>query len=408
MCCGISDKQHGFLKRRSTVSNLACFTNHVLTEMEGGGQVDVIYTDFEKAFDRVNHAILLMKLEALGIHGDLLRWVKSYLTNRSQAVVIGGFRSNYIDIPSGVPQGSHLGPLFYNAYIYDINTCFVTTRHLLYADDKKVFMRVKSLADCELVQKDLNNLVEYYSRNMITISVTKCQCISFTRSPEPINYSYHFNGVAVNRVDVVRDLGVILDSKMTMRNHVDSIVNRSYRSLGFVMRTCKPFQSLSCLKVVYYAYVRSILEYASPIWSVCYAVHKDRIEKIQKKFVAHLNFKFKNKSAGYKGNCRKYNLLSLEDRRKLADMSLLFDIIRNRLDCPELLSGLSFRVPRRRTRHTTLFHVPFHSTNYGSNAVLSRLPHLYNTEFYTVDPFVGSKYTFKRFINSILLSENEM
>jgi hypothetical protein len=86
--------------------------------MEKGGQVD-----FEKAFDRMDHVILLNKLELLGIHGDLLRWVKSCLTNRSQAVVMGGYRSNYISIPTGVPQGSHLGPLFYNAYLYDIGSC---------------------------------------------------------------------------------------------------------------------------------------------------------------------------------------------------------------------------------------------------------------------------------------------
>lgn len=79
--------------------------------MEGGGQVDVVYTDFEKAFDRVDHFILLAKLENIGIH-VLLRWVKSYLTNRSQAVVLGGFRSDFTSISSGVPQGSHLGPLF--------------------------------------------------------------------------------------------------------------------------------------------------------------------------------------------------------------------------------------------------------------------------------------------------------
>ncbi|XP_041978634.1 odorant receptor 30a-like [Aricia agestis] len=100
--------------------------------MERGGQIDVIYTDFEKAFDRVDHLILLKKLQELGIHGDLLRWMESYLSNRSQAVVMGGYRSDYIEMPTGVPQGSHLGPLLYNAYLYDIGVdslvmlpCFV-------------------------------------------------------------------------------------------------------------------------------------------------------------------------------------------------------------------------------------------------------------------------------------------
>lgn len=83
--------QHGFVRGRSTVSNLSVFTDYVINAMENGGQVDVIYTDIEKAFDRVDYDILLRKLGALGIHGDLLRWIRSYLTNRSQAVVLGGF-----------------------------------------------------------------------------------------------------------------------------------------------------------------------------------------------------------------------------------------------------------------------------------------------------------------------------
>jgi hypothetical protein len=405
VCRGISDRQHGFLKSRSTVSNLSYFTNFVITEMEGGGQVDVIYTDFEKAFDRVDHAILLLKLQVLGIHGDLLRWVESYLINRSQAVVLGGYKSDYIEITSGVPQGSHLGPLFYNAYIFDIANCINNANYLLYADDKKVFMCIKSEADCELLQSDLNNLLKYYSQNNITLSINKCQCISFTRKTNPLKFLYNFNGVVVQRVDVVRDLGVTLDAKMTMRNHVDLIVNKAYRNLGFVIRTCKPFRNLLSMKIVYFAYVRSVLEYASPVWSVNYAVHKNRIENIQKKFVKHLNFKFDHSSSTYRDNCHKYNLLTLEDRRKLTDMSLLFDIIDNRLDCPELLSSLLFRVPKRRTRKTTLFQVPLHSTNYGANAVLSRIPHLYNQEFDTTDPFSGSKTKFKNEVCAVLLNK---
>lgn len=160
-----------------------------------------------------------------------------------------------------------------------------------------------------------------------------------------------------------------------------------------MMRTCKPFSDVLSLKIVYYAYVRSILEYASPIWSVNYAIHKDRIEKIQKKFASHLNHKFKKiiPSTSYTNKCRQYNLLTLEDRRKLSDMRFLFDIINGRIDCPQLLSGLSFRAPKRRTRHTALFHVPFHVTKYGDNAVLSRIPRLYNMEFYSADPFLGSR-----------------
>lgn len=407
---GISDKQHGFLKGRSTISNLACFTDYVLLNMENGGQVDVIYTDFEKAFDRVDHLILLQKLNALGIHGDLLRWVTSYLANRSQSVVIGGYKSNFINIPSGVPQGSHLGPLFYNAYIFDIDDCFDHANHLLYADDKKIYMSIKSVSDCELLQRDLYNLYQYYLKNSIFVSLHKCRCISFTRKPKPIFHQYNFNGVVVERTDLVRDLGVMLDSKVTMRHHVDYITNRAFRNLGFIMRTCQPFQQMLSFKVLYYTYVRSILEYASSIWYPHHSIYINRLERIQKKFITHLNYKF-NKSSSYTNsyinNCRMYRILTLEERRIVSDMGLLFDILRSRLDCPSLLSGLSLSAPARRTRHTRLFQPPLHSTSYGQNAVLTRLARTYNDKFETIDLFIGTKKIFKQKIVQHMLSESK-
>lgn len=98
--------------------------------MEGRGQMDVVYTDFEKAFEHMDHDILLRKLYSLGTRSDLLRWIQLYVTNRCQAVVLGRCKSDYTSIPSGVPQESYLGLLLYNAYIYDIDECFSQADHL--------------------------------------------------------------------------------------------------------------------------------------------------------------------------------------------------------------------------------------------------------------------------------------
>lgn len=183
-------EQHGFIKERSTTTNLAVFVDHVLNGMDGGSQVDVVYTDFEKAFDRVDHIILLRKLYELGIRGSLLRWMESYVRNRSQAVVVGGFCSNFVEIPSGVPQGSILGPLLYASYLYDVGDCFKHARYLMYADDTKVYMKIRSETDCSILQEDLTRLGEYYAENRIDINVNKCSFISFTRKKKPVDYEY--------------------------------------------------------------------------------------------------------------------------------------------------------------------------------------------------------------------------
>lgn len=248
----------------------------------------------------------------------------------------------------------------------------------------------------------INKLATFYSDNNITVSIPKCQCISFTRKKKPLSFCYKLNNTPLTRVEQVRDLGVCLDSKMSFNNHVDNIVKKSYRSLGFVLRTCKPFTDENSLKIVYYAYVRSTLEYACPIWYPIYAIHKDRIENIQKKFIRHLNFKTHAKSESYIESCGNYRVLTLEQRRKVLDMGLLWDVVRGRLDCPELVAQLALRVPARRTRHTPLFAVPLHHTNYGRNAVLTRILHTYNTEFCEVDPFMGNKKTFLKGISVAL------
>ena len=122
---------------------------------------------------------------------------------------------------------------------------------------------------------------------------------------------------------------------MLLSDHIDIITNKAYRNLGFFMRTCKPFKCTISLKVVYYALVRSVLEYASSIWSPIYMKYINQIERIQKKFIKHLNFKCNTSAPSYHDSCRNFNILTLEERRVLMDMGLLHDVLRGRLDCPE-------------------------------------------------------------------------
>jgi len=112
--------------------------------MESAGQTDVIYTDFSKAFDSVNHSILIAKLRLFGIHNPLLSWFSSYLDDRSQQVKINGFLSDIYLVPSGVPQGGHLSLLLFSIFLLDLSNCFKFCNYLLFADDLKIFAKVSS------------------------------------------------------------------------------------------------------------------------------------------------------------------------------------------------------------------------------------------------------------------------
>lgn len=401
----IPSEQHGFMKGRSTTTNLGVFIDYVAKNMDGGSQVDVMYTDFEKAFDRVDHMILLRKLYELGIRGNLLRWVESYLLNRSQAVVVGGSCSDYVNITSGVPQGSILGPLLYACYLYDVGKCFRHSRFLMYADDTKVFMKINDISDCTKLQADLDRLSEYYKRNQIGVNVSKCNTLSFTRKRQPFQFQYQLCAINIDKVELVRDLGILLDVKLSFSEHVENIINKSFKSLGFIRRVTKPFSDTMCIKQLYFSYVRSILEYSSTVWNPHYLTYINDIEKVQDKFIKYINYKNHYYSKSYSESRVYHNLMSLQKRRSLLDMTFLHGLCTGYIDCPELTGRvLSFSTPKYRTRHTNakLFAISQASTNYARFSIVNRLQRNYNKEFNTTDIFHSSKSIFRSEIIKVM------
>ena len=173
-----SKSQHGFIKGRSTLTNLIDFVSLALKTMESGAQLDVIYTDFKKAFDRVKHSVLLNKLERIGITSTLLNWIRTYLTGRSQFVKLSGWTSRTFKVTSGVPQGSHLGPLLFILFINDVTKVFKTcSTHSLYADDLKICRVVKTLRDTLNLQRDLESLSLWCQVNQLDLNISKCKIV---------------------------------------------------------------------------------------------------------------------------------------------------------------------------------------------------------------------------------------
>jgi hypothetical protein len=383
----LSPNQHGFFKGRCVESNLVTFTDYLLTALNNKCQVDVVYTDFSKAFDKISHRVLLEKLWSAGIHGDLFRWIKSYITNRSQAVSIKGFLSDYLYIPSGVPQGSHLGPLLFTLYINDIGNVVSSSDHLLYADDAKIYKIIKTVDDCCKLQEDINSIAAYCDNNQLFLNPDKCNIITFTRNRNPILHMYSLNNQQLNRVDKIRDLGVIIDNKLTFHDHIDTIVQRAYKQLGFLLRVCKPFQHVMTYMILYYSLVRSILDFACIIWSPFYKCHINRIEQVQKKFLKAIDYRMGRGRNSYSNSLSHYGLLPLEGRRIQFDVMFLYKIVNNLIDSPSLLGRLLFKIPQRTARHKKLFAIPYSRTKYVSYSYFNRCLNYYNTNMSHVDIF---------------------
>jgi hypothetical protein len=172
-------EQFGFRPNTSTTSNLVTYYNYLIDAVEKGDQVDAIYTDISKTFDTVNHAILIRKLELMGVRGKILNWFNSYISFRSQKVGVNGCISKNISVPSGVPQGGHISPLLFILYMNDVGLVFKFTNFSMYADDLKLYCIINSLEDGLRLQKDFDNFREWCCCNDLTLNVKKCSSISF-------------------------------------------------------------------------------------------------------------------------------------------------------------------------------------------------------------------------------------
>lgn len=394
--CFFSEDQHGFLKNRSTVSNLILANEFITEGMENSGQVDVIYTDYSKCFDRIDHRVLLNKLLAAGIHGDLFRWFRSYVENRSQAVVVKGYTSSWTPIPSGVPQGSLLGPLLFIIFINDVNNCFLNSKVLLFADDMKILKTIVNSEDINDLQRDLSRFETYCDVNKLDLNVSKCYYMSFSRKNQVLDKGYIIRNLMISKINVIKDLGVFHDNKLLFDTHIDHIIKKANKALGFVMRSSKEFKNLKVIKVLYCTFVRSHLEYASQIWNPRYGIYKSRIEAIQRKFLKYLDFKARQYSVNYEHRCKRYHFLPLELRRDISDICYLMSIAKGSVNSSDLLSKIAIKHNQRSLRSKAKLHVPMIRTNYRRNSFLPRAIAAFNELPADVDLFCTSTTSLKR------------
>lgn len=402
----IIPEQHGFVKQKSCITNLAIYSNFLFHSIDKGHQVDAVYTDFQKAFDTVDHEILLNKIAFNGIRGNLLRWFCSYITNRSLIVVINGYKSERVGMSSGIPQGSILGPLLFDIFINDINTCFRYTNFLLYADDLKLYKIIKNINDSIELQSDLNRLSDYCTINKLKLSLPKCHIINFSKKKTIIKHDYTLCGNKLNRVTNLRDLGILFDCKLHLDLHIENIITKAFKMYGFVTRVATDFRRPSTFLHLYRSLIRSQLEYACLIWDPLYQKYKMAIERVQRKFLRTMQFRCQLPRLPYNNLLVKYNLLSLEKRRMLLQIMVLYDLFHNKLNCIELGNDVKFVVPRsihrRGVRVYRLFDQAPHRTNAGKRAPIGRLMRLYNEHFMDIDLFTLKRNDFRIKVINVL------
>ena len=327
----LTDSQHGFRKRRSTETQLILSINDLAQSLDVGEQVDCILLDFSKAFDKVPHNRLLMKLHHYGVRGHLYDWIASFLLGRSQQVVLDGQASSVSTVSSGVPQGTVLGPLLFLLFINDLPSS-VTSTTRLFADDCLLYIRIKSPEDQVTIQKDLNSLQQWEDQWLMAFNPDKCELLRVTNKRSPLAADYTIHGQVLNITDSAKYLGLNIHKSLTWDDHVGKITKKANSTIAFLSRNisrCPTNIKAQC----YTTLVRPTVEYASSVWNPAKKDTINKIEAVQRR-AARFATRDYQRTSSVTSMLRQLQWQSLQSRRETAQVTMMYRIVYHLVDIP--------------------------------------------------------------------------
>ena len=325
----ISQKQFGFREGRSCVSNLLSFYTRVSESIQvRDGWVDSIYLDFKKAFDSVPHQRLIWKLSNNGgVQGKVLQWMKDFLSNRKMRTVLRGRYSSWLEITSGVPQGSVLAPVMFLVYINDLQENVGENSYInMFADDAKIQKTVVKEDCCRKLQDDLNKLHEWSKTWQMEFNADKCHVIKFGRSEKRPQWNYTLGNETLMEEEKERDLGVLVNNKLSPEDHINEKVRSAYALLAN-MKVAFTYVDEEMVKKIITSFIRPTLEYAAVVWSPHLKKHISKLEKVQRavtRWVPEL------RNLSYEDRLAKLRLPKLEERRIRGDMIMMYKCLTGR------------------------------------------------------------------------------
>ena len=384
----INKAQHGFLHGRSCVTQLLATLHHIGQLLDRNVQTDILFLDFAKAFDSVDHTILLTKLKSYGISGNMYNWFTDYLSGRTQRVVVDGVTSEWSHVTSGVPQGSILGPMLFLLFINDLPDVIPpSTSTGLYADDTKLYKAITSRQDGDHLQEALSHADIWSKQSNIDFNASKCKVLTISRRKSPIETKYYLGANELLRVDSETDLGITVTRKLSWNQHINQIVSKANKMLGLLRRTCPLLTNCDARRTLYLSLVKSQLCYATEVWSPSQSTYKTNLERIQRRATRWI-LQVKIGEVLYKDRLLTLNLLPLSYDREIKDLTFFFKAMYGYYDL-NIYDYVSF-VSHSRTRNcvnpSLMLKVPSCKTSTFQSSFFNRIVPLWNYVCRTAQP----------------------
>ena len=346
-----SSKQHGFRKGRSCLTQLLQHMDFLFQNYMDNSETDVIYLDYAKAFDKVDHSILLEKIKAYGIEGKVYAWIEQFLCGRIQTVVVDGKKSLTEPVISGVPQGTVLGPILFLLYVNDLEIKIKNSKMNSFADDTRISKKISTQEDCDLLQQDLEYVIEWSEENNMQLHEDKFELVCY-RTPsakvlaealpfmaDVTNYTTP-NGTTIDRSPLVRDLGVSMSEELSWTPHINIMVDKARQISSWVLGVFRD-RSKTVMLQLYKSLVRSRVEYCCPLWNPIKIADIQSIESIQRQFTRRIRGL---KDTNYWERLKALNLCSLQRRRERYMIIHVWKILQG--ICPNDINMVSKYNPR--------------------------------------------------------------
>ena len=313
-----------------------------------------VFIDLKKAFDTLNHNILISKLSSYGIRGVVLDWLRSYLENRKQYLQLSNIKSDLKKIECGVPQGSVLGPKLFLLYINDICDVSTILQFVLFADDTNLFCSGNDLKKLtESIGSEMIKLKTWFDVNKLSLNVKKTKFMIFGNRKKDENIVLTIQGVKIEKVTEFRFLGVILDDKLSWKPQIEHVKKKLTKSI-FIMNKVKEVLNYEAMRTLYSALISPYLSYCLEMWGNAYKVNLNPIITLQKKAlrIVHKAQYLEHTAELFS----KSRILTLTELVKLQTLQVMFKAKWNKL--PEKLQCL-FQLESQFSRRKNNFRPPF-------------------------------------------------